>query len=103
MILPIGTAAVRQATSHPPLGGADVYVVRSHRVPLCTLLRSFAQSSFESDVKIASHLRHALIPVLAKEGRGFVILKNALTLLVLKQNHPERRVESRGKLIAGHF
>src|SRR6516164_4723753 len=78
-------------------------VTQAKRARLCTLLSSFAQGSFEGDVEIASHLRHALIAVLAKEGRRLVILKNALTLLVLKQNHPERRVESGGELIAGHF
>src|SRR5262245_3619687 len=41
-----------------------------------------------SPVSLAASARYSLIWV---------------TSLVLKQNHPERRVESSGKLIAGHF
>ena len=59
-----------------------------------SLFSSFAQRSFQLDVKIAAHLRHSLIAILAKEGRWLIVFKNALASLVLEQNHPERRVKS---------
>ena len=66
-------------------------------------LCSIAQNSFQGGVEIAPDLRHALIAVLAEERRWPVVLKNSLALLVLKQNHPQRRVEGGGKLMAGHL
>src|ERR1700730_557718 len=73
---------------------------RCHLLPL---VGSLAQTSFESGVEIPPHLRHALIAILAKERRWPVIFKDSPALLVLEQNHPQRRVESSGELMAGHL
>src|SRR5215467_4301662 len=78
-------------------------VCSEHDVCICSLLSSFAQRSFQGGVEIAPHLRHTLIAILAKEGRRLVVFKNALALLVLKQNYPKRHIESSAELIAGHL
>jgi len=67
------------------------------------LISSFAQRSFQRDVKVAAHLRHPLIAKLAKEGRWLVIFKNASASLVFEQNYAERRVKSSRELIAAHL
>jgi hypothetical protein len=61
--------------------------VRLLALCLCRSLYRFTQSSLKRHIEIATHLRHALIAVLAKERRRFVIFKNAPALLVLTQNH----------------
>ena len=71
--------------------------------PPGALISSFAQRSFQRDVKVAAHLRHPLIAKLAKEGRWLVIFKNASASLVFEQNYAERRVKSSRELIAGHL
>ena len=67
------------------------------------LLGSIAQNIFQGDVEIAPHPGHALIAILTKERRWLIIFKDSPALLVLKQNHPQRRVECSGELMAGHL
>src|SRR5215469_6292443 len=67
------------------------------------LLGSTAQYSFQSGVEIAPHLRHSLVAILAKVRRWLIIFEDSPALLVLKQNHPQRRVESGRELMAGHL
>ena len=52
--------------------------VRSSALCMCGSLGRFTQSSLKRDVEIATHFRHALIAILAKERGRFVIFKNAL-------------------------
>ena len=51
---------------------------------------------------MAPHLRHTLIAILGKEGRWLIIFKYASALLVLEENHAQRRVESSGELMTGY-
>ena len=78
---------------------ADCCHGAGRRSRLGPLLGSIEQDSFEGGVEIPTHLRHALIAILAKEGRRLVVFKNALALFVLKQNYPKRRIESSAELI----
>jgi hypothetical protein len=77
----IEPAAPPPSQSEGPVGGERTKN-RHRRGALIQAKRVRLRFAYYS-AEIASHLRHALIAVLAKEGRRLVILKNALTLLVL--------------------
>src|SRR5262249_16282783 len=67
-----------------------------------SLISSFAQCSFQLDVKLAAHLRHSLIAKLAKERRWLVIFENTVASLMFEQDYRERRVKSSREFMAGH-
>src|SRR5262249_54090924 len=77
---------------------------RSRRLlRLGPLLGSIEQDSLHGGVEIPTHLRDALIAILAKEARRLVVFKYSPAFLVLKQNHSERRIKSSRELMASHF
>ena len=67
------------------------------------LFGGIAQNSFQGIVEIVPHFGHALIAILTKERRWLIIFKDSPALLVLKKNHPQRRVECSRELMAGHL
>jgi hypothetical protein len=52
-----------------------------------SLLSGLAQGSFHRSVDMAPDLSQAHIAIPSKDGRWFVMFKNAQTLLILKQSH----------------
>src|SRR5262249_35042790 len=68
-----------------------------------TLCCGTAQNGFQCGVEIAPHLRHTFIAILAKERRRLVISKDSPAVVILEQNHPQRRVERGGEAMAGHL
>src|SRR5215472_8348378 len=80
--------------------GRNLPVQLEQRAPKQPLFGSIAQNSFQGDVEIAPHLCYALIAILTEERRWLIIFKNSPALLVLKQNHPQRRAECSRELMA---
>jgi hypothetical protein len=78
-------------------------MTRLIRLALGSLLRGIAQGGFQGGVQIAPHFGDALIAELAEEGRWLVVFKYSPALLILDENHPQRRVERGRKPMTRHF